>query len=157
MPPPEHDLQLPAFPQELYPKSTCAFSGLSIQPMPSQTSEEGQAIPSRRPVARLIFHAPVKGATSSPSSTCSSVTSFQSTHPRRVRRSRSNRARTSATDFNPRTREGCDRRLQPTKALVERDFNPRTREGCDRACGPGAASCRDFNPRTREGCDTSAS
>ena len=33
-------------------------------------------------------------------------------------------------DFNPRTREGCDRALKATKESKDH-FNPRTREGCD--------------------------
>ena len=33
------------------------------------------------------------------------------------------------------------------------DFNPRTREGCDRAKQCFGLHASDFNPRTREGCD----
>ena len=33
------------------------------------------------------------------------------------------------------------------------DFNPRTREGCDGTTDERAGSGPNFNPRTREGCD----
>ena len=36
------------------------------------------------------------------------------------------------------------------------DFNPRTREGCDKTHASTAATMIHFNPRTREGCDYSA-
>ena len=56
-------------------------------------------------------------------------------------------------NFNPRTREGCDKsRLAMHEARMS-DFNPRTREGCDEIDGIGGAKVFNFNPRTREGCD----
>ena len=55
--------------------------------------------------------------------------------------------------FNPRTREGCDRRDDLNTSTGDA-FNPRTREGCDgRPHGNGGVPSRPFNPRTREGCD----
>ena len=33
------------------------------------------------------------------------------------------------------------------------NFNPRTREGCDRCGEPARSIWLHFNPRTREGCD----
>ena len=77
-------------------------------------------------------------------------------------------------NFNPRTREGCDKRC--TIALpIYFYFNPRTREGCDCTvtiiyyqfrkfqsthprrvrlfCRELSAATGNFNPRTREGCD----
>ena len=33
------------------------------------------------------------------------------------------------------------------------NFNPRTREGCDRSNKMNIVILSDFNPRTREGCD----
>ena len=41
---------------------------------------------------------------------------------------------TDYMDFNPRTREGCDRELYATYTITSSDFNPRTREGCDIIC-----------------------
>ena len=99
---------------------------------------------------------------------------FQSTHPRRVRRPLPPSARkraeisihapakgataagaastTCAFYFNPRTREGCDPQ-RTGRSAGSCDFNPRTREGCD--ISPRGRSDRSahFNPRTREGCD----
>ena len=79
-----------------------------------------------------------------------------------------------AVNFNPRTREGCDK-TAPGTSLCSTYFNPRTREGCDligakwpvlveisiHAPVKGATLYfhgvvyvhQDFNPRTREGCD----
>ncbi|MFR1037009.1 MAG: hypothetical protein ACLSF7_13415 [Acutalibacteraceae bacterium] len=57
-------------------------------------------------------------------------------------------------NFNPRTREGCDKGIDPSIFAVKH-FNPRTREGCDRPAPPfGTGADEDFNPRTREGCDS---
>ncbi len=99
---------------------------------------------------------------------------FQSTHPRRVRHNLAGRIQgeteisihapakgatnndgritIAKKDFNPRTREGCDKatRLMFTSL---KNFNPRTREGCDTYSWDGIGSYSDFNPRTREGCD----
>ena len=57
-----------------------------------------------------------------------------------------------AVNFNPRTREGCDK-TAPGTSLCSTYFNPRTREGCDFRPAGSAGPFRDFNPRTREGCD----
>ena len=82
----------------------------------------------------------------------------------------------STIDFNPRTREGCDRRTANRLATALMHFNPRTREGCDsvnwqrremlfsisihapargatRTANRLATALMHFNPRTREGCD----
>ena len=98
----------------------------------------------------ISIHAPAKGATFSSLPTAL-IASFQSTHPRRVRRLRKIDGAVLA-DFNPRTREGCDvtvlyfsrhapkfqsthprrvRRRKDVVAVVLKHFNPRTREGCD--------------------------
>ena len=101
---------------------------------------------------KISIHAPARGATS-PSSSASSLSS----------------------DFNPRTREGCDLsvlfrffdlfgfqsthprgvRLTAGSRLRTRHghFNPRTREGCDARCTRLSTTQWYFNPRTREGCD----
>ena len=59
----------------------------------------------------------------------------------------------AGTDFNPRTREGCDRKAVSAGVLINPYFNPRTREGCDFPALSVAGTHRHFNPRTREGCD----
>ena len=78
-------------------------------------------------------------------------------------------------NFNPRTREGCDKVFRAHEE-TGRNFNPRTREGCDglqwkspgKGChisihAPVKGATHQagavyflvvyFNPRTREGCD----
>ncbi len=54
---------------------------------------------------------------------------FQSTHPHGVRR-RSFSSRRAVSDFNPRTRMGCDATPRAC-ARCWAYFNPRTRMGCD--------------------------
>ena len=56
-------------------------------------------------------------------------TRFQSTHPRRVRRSIIF-VLLQANYFNPRTHEGCDS-VNFTIKSASSYFNPRTHEGCD--------------------------
>ncbi len=91
-------------------------------------------------------------------------------------RRRGVRMDSAASNFNPRTREGCDLKKDeyniylvkisihaPVKGAtlwdeldprIRGNFNPRTREGCDpRSWRSRRGSHRDFNPRTREGCD----
>ena len=55
---------------------------------------------------------------------------FQSTHPWRVRLLEPSNKGWQDTDFNPRTREGCDISTS-WKSWRTAYFNPRTREGCD--------------------------
>ena len=57
------------------------------------------------------------------------------------------------SDFNPRTRMGCDR-FWSTKITRAEDFNPRTRMGCDKIFYGRKTLRYHFNPRTRMGCDT---
>ena len=57
---------------------------------------------------RISIHAPAKGATGD-GRVRGIGDGFQSTHPRRVRRSCRQGRQWSRADFNPRTREGCDR------------------------------------------------
>ena len=106
------------------------------------------------PGIAISIHAPVKGATR-----------LLPSLPRML------------SDFNPRTREGCDGYWDPNMIVFygisihapvkgatkktppllsfSSHFNPRTREGCD-LLGPAFLPVPDgyFNPRTREGCDT---
>ena len=56
-------------------------------------------------------------------------------------------------NFNPRTRGGCDS-VFPSAMAASVDFNPRTRVGCDRTYRPHLSNCINFNPRTRVGCDS---
>ena len=123
----------------------------------------------------VSIHAPAWGATGSGplSATCQTV--FQSTHPRGVRlvpeylrlrdaqvsihapawgaTCRNSGSRLSRIGFNPRTRVGCDPRVQAHHGRTDGRFNPRTRVGCDsRPPAPGPPATR-FNPRTRVGCD----
>ncbi len=99
---------------------------------------------------------------------------FQSTHPRGVRHEFQTKGQelikisihapargatkqqvyfdNSQTDFNPRTREGCDLTLSSYRKLYIY-FNPRTREGCDLTLSSYRKLYIYFNPRTREGCD----
>ena len=55
-------------------------------------------------------------------------------------------------DFNPRSREGSDRK-EPARSCCPHHFNPRSREGSDAWSQMAAPSYRDFNPRSREGSD----
>ena len=57
-----------------------------------------------------------------------------------------------SSNFNPRTREGCDFSLYQA-GLQQLHFNPRTREGCDVIITIKHFRHVYFNPRTREGCD----
>ena len=77
----------------------------------------------------ISIHAPAKGAT------------FQLLANKRL-----------TTNFNPRTREGCDNHDRRTK-WQKLNFNPRTREGCDFSEETKHDNSTNFNPRTREGCD----
>ena len=127
-------------------------------------------------VSGVSIHAPAWGATS-PTSSCSwRRTTFQSTHPRGVRRAmRTNRyrrffvsihapawgatssrrpPRRNMAGFNPRTRVGCDDRRAGSRGR-DAGFNPRTRVGCDGTRDCVALWYIRFNPRTRVGCDSS--
>ena len=57
---------------------------------------------------------------------------------------------TALYHFNPRTREGCDRRHAPRPSR-RIHFNPRTREGCDRIITIHIVCTAHFNPRTPYG------
>ena len=57
--------------------------------------------------AMISIHAPAWGATFSNFASFT-ISSFQSTHPRGVRRKSGEAFKTSAINFNPRTRVGCD-------------------------------------------------
>ena len=80
----------------------------------------------------ISIHAPAKGATTS--SVCSAA---------------------EARHFNPRSREGSDRRLQRLW-LLHCHFNPRSREGSDAIDTQMIMGINmNFNPRSREGSDSS--
>ena len=104
-------------------------------------------------IVTISIHAPAKGATVCSSGFKALIFSFQSTHPRRVRPSILHLQGNYNTNFNPRTREGCDNVFAwsilrmtfisihaPAKGatsihwvinFLPVHFNPRTREGCD--------------------------
>ena len=123
------------------------------------------------PFSFVSIHAPVWGATKSPSDIPLGAT-FQSTHPCGVRLGYQLEANLRHC-FNPRTRVGCDlllfmqRHKQPFQSThpcgVRRVnqraihhflcFNPRTRVGCDTCWRSNRFSLCSFNPRTRVGCD----
>ena len=100
----------------------------------------------------ISIHAPAKGATLMVTAYASALSSFQSTLPRRERRSSSSSVHTSSGHFNPRSREGSDR---VSSVIVSRfiDFNPRSREGSDRFRASPYRARSHFNPRSREGSD----
>ena len=56
------------------------------------------------------------------------------------------------TNFNPRTRVGCDCLRRRSDANLDY-FNPRTRVGCDGVQNLEGFLLHHFNPRTRVGCD----
>jgi len=86
----------------------------------------------------ISIHAPAKGATLLAEIFRIDPEVFQSTHPRRVRRPANSSRTSGSSNFNPRTREGCDSNSPMLKNPVEY-FNPRTREGCDPGPGKGDA------------------
>ena len=127
--------------------------------------------------ALISIHAPAKGATVQSARTrptCSNfnprsrvgsdlipgavpaqVLAFQSTLPRRERRRGSRSRFQCAAYFNPRSREGSDKRRYSAYRLFMH-FNPRSREGSDNTPKSGCLSLSDFNPRSREGSDAAA-
>ena len=69
-----------------------------------------------------------------------------------MRRTAGGIRRRSVTDFNPRTREGCD----PVHLASDPKINISIHapvKGATRQCDLQCRRSRDFNPRTREGCD----
>ena len=80
---------------------------------------------------------------------------FQSTLPRRERHAR-HASGNYIRDFNPRSREGSDKRYPraPTQTI---DFNPRSREGSDIRSHSKKSLMNYFNPRSREGSDAKVS
>ncbi len=101
-------------------------------------------------IKHISIHAPAWGATFA-TYTGGNVMEFQSTHPRGVRLFLSIFL-FAYTDFNPRTRVGCDG-VNDYATKPSTYFNPRTRVGCDLNNG-GKKLCHiNFNPRTRVGCD----
>ena len=77
----------------------------------------------------VSIHAPTQGATSRASSLRSEIT-FQSTHPHRVRLTKSVHS-SKRGSFNPRTHTGCDLKLHCLITRTIKGFNPRTHTGCD--------------------------
>ena len=122
----------------------------------------------------ISIHAPAKGATSFPIQSATIKAEFQSTLPRRERRVSGDKRQIAANYFNPRSREGSDRRFMWRRNAAAH-FNPRSREGSDpslrsqsamtarfqstlpRRERPSSFSAGTtilyFNPRSREGSD----
>ena len=125
---------------------------------------------------RISIHAPAKGATSSILSTRPSMTIsihapakgatrfrnflkekciFQSTLPRRERRTFEICIQISFNNFNPRSREGSDNEAD----LQYPDYTISIHapaKGATRLHWTHPVSCCNFNPRSREGSDTVA-
>ena len=78
----------------------------------------------------ISIHAPVKGATD-PLDVIGPQVDISIHAPVKGATNQDERPLWAGTDFNPRTREGCN--LSPHRLIYRRfrNFNPRTREGCD--------------------------
>ena len=100
----------------------------------------------------ISIHAPARGATIHPSYQPRQGKDISIHAPARGATISSHFSPAFQDNFNPRTREGCDRPF--VKLLLQgKHFNPRTREGCDIYDYEVTTTPDDFNPRTREGCD----
>ena len=99
----------------------------------------------------ISIHAPARGATGRTAKILR-LMRFQSTHPRGVRHWNF-LARLSPTDFNPRTREGCDAWLTQIFKIKSCISIHAPARGATRGICGTAAVLLHFNPRTREGCD----
>ena len=102
----------------------------------------------------VSIHAPAWGATSASARKAASVSVFQSTHPRGVRRAGSSPPRCSHR-FQSTHPRGVRLHYAALASSSPTCFNPRTRVGCDKHTSEGFASLFCFNPRTRVGCDLS--
>ena len=79
------------------------------------------------------------------------MTTFQSTHPRRVRQIVV-KVKVCAMEISIHApAKGATFRSCGLVSMIY--FNPRTREGCDAGNSPTLLNFNNFNPRTREGCD----
>ena len=77
---------------------------------------------------------------------------FQSRLPLRERPHAMLQVGVTSRNFNPRSREGSDRK-EWLRNYKDWDFNPRSREGSDRKEWLRNYKDWDFNPRSREGSD----
>ena len=104
-------------------------STLYFNPRSREGSDNTQRCDKDHP--EISIHAPAKGATSF--STSESILSivFQSTLPRRERRTPARSKLSLSRYFNPRSREGSDRMQFPKCTHSAHHFNPRSREGSD--------------------------
>ena len=85
----------------------------------------------RRPGRSISIHAPAKGATARLLPLCC-ITLFQSTHPRRVRQSSRAQPRQTAIISIHAPAKGATLLRPHAEHHSSNNFNPRTREGCDR-------------------------
>ena len=79
---------------------------------------------------------------------------FQSTHSQRVRRPWTHSIFHILFDFNPRTREGCDKWRVAQLLTVDISIHAPVK-GATHGRQCWCHRRLDFNPRTREGCDES--
>mgnify|MGYP001232447485 CR=1 FL=1 len=122
----------------------------------------------------ISIHAPAKGATITKPTRQEEIEIFQSTHPRRVRHVKELKILITKGISIHAPAKGATVHVEPLQFGLS-NFNPRTREGCDKstefsvntlhisihAPAKGATisllsflrGLLDFNPRTREGCD----
>ncbi len=77
---------------------------------------------------------------------------FQSTHPHGVRPQR-NHPLTPEQSISIHAPAWGATLTSPAPAKPSTDFNPRTRMGCDKTRNRSKAEIQYFNPRTRMGCD----
>ena len=135
------------------------------------------ALPPEAQACVISIHAPVKGATPFKSSIVYALPLISIHAPVKGATICSTSSSKRSSDFNPRTREGCDSGTDPVYwgttlisihapvkgatqhcqclPIGQGYFNPRTREGCDLLrFGRQMERPEHFNPRTREGCDT---
>ena len=101
---------------------------------------------------RVSIHAPTQGATPPSGRSSGSGMSFQSTHPRRVRRYGAEIASLKADVSIHAPTQGATRVVQ-SPFFASPSFNPRTHAGCDVARRGGLGDSHGFNPRTHAGCD----
>ena len=102
-------------------------------------------------IVKISIHAPAKGATDL--GRRSIYPEYISIHaPAKGATVRRIHDRFHSCNFNPRSREGSDRRKQ-VRSLLHIYFNPRSREGSDGGDGGRNPDVKDFNPRSREGSD----
>ena len=117
----------------------------------SREGSDGTRAPASVKARRISIHAPAKGATASVSLPRLSDP-FQSTLPRRERR-HSTPSPSSHRYFNPRSREGSDRKqTEVSKVIFRISIHAPAKGATAGICGQCQTDAY-FNPRSREGSD----